>query len=102
MPTIPGVLSQHEHVDVELNHAERNYRVRLHRRHLVRAAEPVYRRLREFVVECLPTGKAVTIQVAADLAALPGLLDCLEVLPDTEIVVLDRLSAEPETRAGPL
>ena len=87
------VLAKHPHVDVELSHGERRHAVRLHRRHILRAAEPIYRRLREFVAEALPREKPVTIQISAHMAALPGLLESLELLSDTEIVVLDPLSA---------
>ncbi len=93
---LPGwlsVLNRHDHVDLELERDERRYQVRVSRRALLRAAEPLYRRLRQFVADQLPDGQPVTLQVSHRLGQLPGCLNALEALSDSEVVVLDRLAA---------
>lgn len=93
---LPGWLSaldRHDHLDLELEHGERHYQIRVSRRSLKRAAEPLYRRLRQFVADQLPAGQPVTLQLSHRLAQLPGAIAALEPLADTEVVVLDRLAS---------
>ncbi len=93
---LPGwlsVLNSHDHIDLELTREERRYQIRVSRRALLRAAEPLYRRLRQFVADQLPAGQPVTLQVSHRLARLPGALNALEALSDLDVVVLDPLAS---------
>jgi len=84
-------LAEHEHLDIDLPWAGRTHSIRLHRRQVIKAAEPLYRRLREFVTDLLPDGQPVTLQLSHRLA-LPGLVAMLENLPEVDVVVLDALA----------
>lgn len=92
LPAWLQAMSGSEPIELELNHGDQRFAVKASGRAILSAAEPLYRRLREFVAEQLPSGEPVTLQVGSRLARLPGALDALQALPDVETVALDRLA----------
>ncbi|MFK7956182.1 MAG: FHA domain-containing protein [Lysobacterales bacterium] len=55
------------------------------------AAQPLYRRMAEFVAKALPNGQQVTLSVGSRLASLPGVLESLTALPKVQVVSGNRM-----------
>ncbi|MDJ0656841.1 MAG: FHA domain-containing protein [Xanthomonadales bacterium] len=85
-----SLLSDQDETELELSHGDQRFSARLQRRTMLKAVDPLYRRLLDFVAEQLPEGKPVTLQVAHRLAHLPGAMSALQTLPDVDLVVLSR------------
>jgi hypothetical protein len=85
-------LDEHEHVDIDLPHEDRMHSVKLHRRQLLKACEPLLRRLREFIADALPDNQPVVLQLSHRLAELPGAVQTLETMPGLELVLMDEMA----------
>ncbi len=57
----------------------------------IEAAQPLYRRMTEFVAAALPAREPVTLTLSARLAGLPGVAQSLAALPNVQVASAGRL-----------